>query len=156
MTYFANMSAMLSKVPILCTDSMPLCTNCCMKRYFKSMCFAFFEDPILVAMLLPLVESVWILICSLLVSLVSIRKFLMCSASCAPVPIEYNSDSALDSATIACVLDPKWIVAPRYFIANPLVDFLVVVHPAQSASTKTSSVGMSLFLGIVVGCRMNL
>ena len=150
------MSAMLSKVPILCTDSMPLCTSCCMKRYFKSMCFAFFEDPILVAMLLPLVESVWILICSLLVSIVSIRKFLMCNSSCAPAPIEYSSDSALESATIACVLDPKWIVAPRYFIANPVVDFLVVVHPAQSASTKTSSVGMSLFPGIVVGCRMNL
>ena len=50
-----------------------------------------------------------------------------------PVPIEYNSDSALDSATIACVLDPKWIVAPRYLIANPVVDFLVVVQPAQSA-----------------------
>ena len=81
MTYFVNMSAMLSKVPILCTVRVPLCTSCCMKRYFKSMCFAFFDDPILVAMLLPLVESVWILICNLLVSIVSIRKFLMRSAS---------------------------------------------------------------------------
>ena len=135
MTYLVNMSAMLSKVPILCTDSMPLCTNCCMKRYFKSMCFAFFDDPILVAMLFPLVESVWIRICNLLFSIVSIRKLRMCSASCAPVPIEYNSDSALDSATIACVLDPKWIVAPRYLIANPVGDFLVVVQPAQPAST---------------------
>ena len=130
MTYFVNMSAMLSKVPILCTDSMPLCTNCCMKRYFKSMCFAFFDDPILVAMLLPLVESVWIRICSLFVSIVSIKKLRMWSDSCAPVPIEYSSDSALDSATIACVLDPKCTVAPRYLIANPVVDFLVVVQPA--------------------------
>ena len=133
--YFVNMSAMLSRVPILCTDSMPLCTSCCMNRYFRSMCFAFFDDPILVAMLFPLVESVWIRICSLLVSIVPVRKFLMCSASCTPVPIEYSSDSALDSATIACVLDPKWIVDPMYLIVNPVVDFLVVVQPAQSAST---------------------
>ena len=156
MTYFVNTSAMLSKVPILCTAKMPFCTSCCMNRYLRSMCFAFFDDPILVAMLLPLVESVWILICSLLVRIVSVRKFLMCNDSCAPVPIAYNSDSALDSATIACVRDPKWIVAPRYFIANPVVDFLVVVQPAQSASTKTSSIGTSLFPGIFVGCRMNL
>ncbi len=65
MTYFVNMSTMLSKVPILWTDRMPLCTSCCMN----------------------------------------------------------------------CVLDPKWIVAPRYLIAKPVVDFLVVVQPAQSAST---------------------
>jgi len=99
------------------------------------MCFPSFDDPILVAILFPLVESVWIQICSLFANIASVRKFLMCSASCAPVPIEYNSDSALDSATIACVLDPKWIVGPRYLIANPVVDFLVIVHPAQSAST---------------------
>ena len=127
MTYFVNMSAMLSKVRILCTDSMPLCTSCCMKRYFKSMCFAFFDDPILVAMLFPLVESVCIRICSLFVRIVSIRKFRMCSASCAPVPIEYSSDSALDSATIACVRDPKWIVAPRYLIANNPQSLEVIV-----------------------------
>ena len=59
-----------------------------MKRYFKSMCFAFFDDPILVAMLFPLVESVWIRICDLLVSIVSIRKLRTCSDSCAPVPID--------------------------------------------------------------------
>ena len=122
MTYFVNMSATLTKVPILCTVRMPLCTSCCMNRYFRSMCFAFFDDPILVAMLLPLVECVWILICSFLVSIVS-------------WPIEYSSDSALDSATVACVLDPKWIVAQRYLIPKPVVDFLVVVRPAQSAST---------------------
>ena len=62
-------------------------------------------------------------ICSLFANIVSIRKFLICSDSCAPVPIQYSSDSALDSARIACVLDPKsvWIVAPRYLIAKPVV-----------------------------------
>ena len=88
-----NMFAM--KVPILCTDSLPLCTKCCMNRYFKSMCVAFFDDPILVAMRFPLAESVWMRICSLFASLVSIKKFLICSDSCAPVPIECSSDSAL-------------------------------------------------------------
>ena len=32
----------------------------------------------------------------------------------------------LDSAKIACVLDPKWIVAPRYLGAKPVVDFLLI------------------------------
>ena len=41
------------------------------------MCFAFFDDPILVAMLFPLEESVWILMFTFLALSASCRMFLM-------------------------------------------------------------------------------
>ena len=41
------------------------------------MCFAFLEDPILVALLLPLDEPVWILTLILLMLRSSIRRLLM-------------------------------------------------------------------------------
>ena len=46
------MSAGFATVLILSTTS--LSTNCWIKRCFNSMCFAFFDDPIRVAMLFPL------------------------------------------------------------------------------------------------------
>ena len=48
------------------------------------MCFAFFDDSILVAMLLPLDESVWILMLTFFLLGASVRELRMCSAS-APV-----------------------------------------------------------------------
>ena len=64
-TYSVNMSEGLSSVLILCTDCIPLCTSCCRNRYFRSMCFAFFDDPILFIMCLPPVESVFMGSCNL-------------------------------------------------------------------------------------------
>ena len=131
---FVSMSAGLSCVLILCIDSTPLCTSCCMKRYFTSMCFAFFDEPILVAMLLPLVLSVCMRMFTFVV-VASLMKFATCSPSCAPVPIAYSSDSADDNATTACVLLPNCTTDPIIVTMNPLVDFLVLGRPAQSAST---------------------
>ena len=129
-----SMSAGLSCVLILWIDSIPLCTSCCMNRYFRSICFAFFGEPILVAMLFPLVLSVCMRMFTFVV-VASLMKLAMCRPSCAPVPIAYSSDSADDSATTACVLLPNCTTDPIIVTMNPLVDFLVFEHPAQSAST---------------------
>ena len=77
------------------------------------MCFAFLL-PILVAKDLPAVLSVWILVTTVLLLSASCRKSLRCSASVAPVPMARNSDSdsAADSATTACVLEPKCTAVP--------------------------------------------
>ena len=91
------MSAGLSCVLILWIDGIPLCTSCCMNRYFRSMCFAFLDDPILVAMLFPLVLSVCMRMFTFVV-VASFMKLAMCRPSCAPVPVAYSSDSADDSA----------------------------------------------------------
>ena len=56
-----------------------------MKRCLSSMCFAFLDDPILVAMLLPAEESVWILMWTFFVFVSSISRLQRCSASVAPV-----------------------------------------------------------------------
>ena len=50
------------------------------------MCFAFFDEPILVAMLLLLVLSVCMRMFTFVV-VASLMKFAICSPSCAPVPI---------------------------------------------------------------------
>ena len=99
------------------------------------MCFARLLVPCRVAMLLPAVESVWMRRFSLLQMLVSSRKFLRCSPSLTPVQMAYSSDSAELSAIVACVLLPNATVVPRKMMLKPEVDFLVVGHPAQSAST---------------------
>ena len=96
--------------------------------------FAFFDEPILVAMLFPLVLSVCMRMFTFVV-VASLMKLAMCRPSCAPVPIAYSSDSADDSATTACVLLPNCTTDPIIVTMNPLVDFLVFGHPAQSAST---------------------
>ena len=70
-----RMSALFSSVLILQICRMFDCTSCCMKRYLSSMCFAFFELPILVAIDFPAEESVQI--CSVILMLlpnVSLRK----------------------------------------------------------------------------------
>ena len=59
-TYLVNMSAGLSFVWILISPTQSCEITCWMKRCLSSMCFAFLGDLILVAMLLPLDESVWI------------------------------------------------------------------------------------------------
>ena len=72
---------------------------------------------------------------SLLQVLVSSRKFLRCSPSFTPVHMEWSSDSAELSAIAACVLLPNATVVPKKMMLKPEVDFLVVGHPAQTAST---------------------
>ena len=57
-TYLVKISAGFASVFILMILTMSLSTNCCMKRCFSSMCLAFFDEPILVAILFPLEESV--------------------------------------------------------------------------------------------------
>ena len=69
-------------------------TSCCINRRFNSTCFVFFPVPILVAMLLPLDESVCILMFALLLF------------SKSPALMAYNSASALDRAIVACVRLP--------------------------------------------------
>ena len=58
--YLVKMSAVLSLVLILISRTKSCSTSCCMNKCLSSMCLAFFEDPIRVAMLFPLEESVWI------------------------------------------------------------------------------------------------
>ena len=65
----------------------------------------------------------------------SLVKLAMCKPSCAPVPIAHSSDSADENATTACVLLPNCTTDHIVVTMNPLVDFLVFGHPAQSAST---------------------
>ena len=70
-----RMSALFSSVLILQICRMLDCASCCMKRCLSSMCFAFFELPILVVMDFPAEESVQI--CSVIFMLlpkVSVRK----------------------------------------------------------------------------------
>ena len=88
----------------------------------------------------------------------SLMKFMIhcCSTSCAAVPTAYSSDSADDSATTACVLLLKCIVAPRKVIVNPLADFLVVGQPAQSASAYTLTSNVLIPCGVIVGCTVCL
>ena len=90
-----SMSAGLSCVLILWVDRIPFCTNCCMNKYFRSMCFAFLDDPILVGMLFPLVLSVCMRMFTFVVVVASFMKLAMCKPSCAPVRIAYSSDSAV-------------------------------------------------------------
>ena len=54
----------------------------------------------------------------------------------------YSPASALLRAIVACVRLPKWVVDPMNLMTKPDVDFLVVAHPAQSESTKTSRSGV--------------
>ena len=80
MTYVVKMSAALSSMLILCADGMPMCICCCI--VFRHI------DPILVAMLLALVESVRMCFCSLFVSYsfrhkVSDVECFLCSSYCA-------------------------------------------------------------------------
>ena len=72
-----------------------------MKRCLSSMCFAFLDAPMRVAMLLPAEESVWILMLIFLVLVSSISRFRRCSASVVPVLMAYSSASALESAIVA-------------------------------------------------------
>ena len=57
-------------------------------------------------MLLPLEESVCILMFALLLFSRSVSRFCRCNASVAPVLMEYSSASALDKAIVACVRLP--------------------------------------------------
>ena len=50
-TYLVRMSAGFATVLTLMILTVSLSTNCWMKRCFSSICFAFFDDPILVAIL---------------------------------------------------------------------------------------------------------
>jgi hypothetical protein len=74
-------------------------------------------------------------VCMRMFTFVVIASLIKFNTFCAPVPIEYSSDSAEDSATTACVRLPNCTVKPIRVIVNPLVDFLVVGQLAQSAST---------------------
>ena len=134
-TYLVKMSAGFTIVLILMILTTSLSTSCCKNRCLSSMCFAFFDDPILVAMLLPLEESVWILMLTYFLLGAPARKLRMCSASVAPVLMAYSSASALLSATVDCVRLPKCIAAPMNLMTKPVVDFRVVAHLAQSLST---------------------
>ena len=84
-TYLVKMSAGFTSVLIFMILATSLSTSCCNNRCLSSMCSAFFDDPILVAMLLPLDESVWILMLTFFLLSASVRKLRMCSASVAPV-----------------------------------------------------------------------
>eukprot|EP00435_Cladocopium_sp_Y103_P052250 s1013_g16.t1 len=68
------------------------------------MCVAFFADPILVAMLFPLDESVWMRMWIFFMMRASFRRLLMCRASVAPVLMAYSSASALLSAIVCWLL----------------------------------------------------
>ena len=80
------------------------------------------------AMLLPLDESVWILMLILLMLRRAISKLLMRSTSVAPVLMAYSSAlvQGLESASVACVLRPYLTVVPRIVMGNPVVDLLGV------------------------------
>ena len=68
----------------------------------------------------------------------SIMRLCMPMRSAAPFTTAYSSDSPLLNATVPCVE----LHVFRHVLANvtmpPLVDFLVFLHPAQSASTYTT------------------
>ena len=137
-----KMSAVLLAVLILMIRTKSCCTNCWMKKCLSSMWLAFFDEPILVAMLLLLDESVWIRMFIFFMFSASCNRLRMCSASVAPVLIAYSSASALLKAIVACVRLPKCIVDPVNLITKPVVDFLVVGQPAQSLSTNTPMFGV--------------
>ena len=61
------------------------CASCWMKRCLSSMCFAFLEDLIRVAMLFPLEESVWIRMFTFFMLSASWSMFLMWRDSVAAV-----------------------------------------------------------------------
>ena len=95
--------------------------------------------------------SVCILTLTLAPVIASLMKFIACSTSCAAVPTAYSPDSADDSATTAWVPLPTCIVAPSRVTVNPLVDFLVVRQPAQSASVYTLRSNVLMPCGVIVG-----
>ena len=84
-TYLVKMSAVLLAVLILMILTRSCCTTCWRKSCLSSMCLAFFDEPLLVAMLLPLDESVWIRMFIFLMFNASCGRLRMCSASVAPV-----------------------------------------------------------------------
>ena len=100
-TALVKMSAGFSKPRILATSIIPVVTSCCMYRNLSSICLAFFDCPSLDARLLPVVLSVSCFICTLVVSLLFIRKLLIASDSLVPDPTAYSSASPEDSATVA-------------------------------------------------------
>ena len=86
-TYFVRMSAVLSLVGILCSDTTPPWIRFWMNMNLSSMFFAHFDTPCLVAMDLPAELSVWMRTLMRFVFRASMMKFLMYSTSCAPVPM---------------------------------------------------------------------
>ena len=105
--------------------------------------FAFFDDPIRIAMLLPPEE---ILMLTFLLLSASIHlcfsgvdgvKFGLCTAEC---------DCCLCAAS-------KMDCRPLYLMTKPVVDFLVVAHSAQSLSTYSP---MSGVVSTVVGSVSDL
>ena len=80
-TYFVRMSAGLSLVGVLCSDTTPPWMRFWMNMNLSSMFFAHFDTPCLVAMDLPAELSVWILMLSFLCWKASLMKFRMKSAS---------------------------------------------------------------------------
>ena len=85
--YLAKMSAGFSLVLTSLSLTMTREINCCMKRCFRSTCFAFLDDPIPVATLLPLDESVWILMLAFSTLRSSMGRLRKCSGSAAPALI---------------------------------------------------------------------
>ena len=82
-----------------------MCEQMLYKQVFELDVFglAFFDDPILVAMLFPLTESVRMRMLIFFMLRASFRRLLMCRASVAPVLIAYSSASALLSAIVLTV-----------------------------------------------------
>ena len=82
-----------------------MCDQLLYKQVFELDVFglAFFDDPILVAMLFPLAESVRMRMLIFFMLRASFRRLLMCRASVAPVLIAYSSASALLSAIVLTV-----------------------------------------------------
>ena len=69
------------------------------------MCFAFFDVPSLIATDFAALLSVCILML-VRTSNASLMKLMMQRRPCAAAPIAYSSDSADESAIVACVLLP--------------------------------------------------
>ena len=86
-TYFVRMSAGLSLVGILWSDTTPPWMRFWMNMNLSSMCFARLDTPCLDAIDLPAELSVWMRTLMRLVFRASMMKFLMYSASWAPVPM---------------------------------------------------------------------
>ena len=93
------------------------------------------EAPYLVAIDFPAVESVKIVKVVFFASPVSRRKFVTNSPSLVPLPMAYSSASPDDSAIVSCVLEASSMQVPSRKTDTHVVDFLVVVSPAQSEST---------------------
>ena len=88
-----------------------------------------------VAIDLPAVESVWAITLTFFASFASSNIDRRNSASDTPWPIAHNSASPLDNANVPWVLAALTMLHPSIFTVDPLVDFLVFEHPAQSEST---------------------